>query len=76
MRVCGMDAVLGDQLLLRFFFLKTLPSDRLLLSENTLERDQRTLSPTHFPSVFNPYLSYHPRHWALTLCIQSEGNWL
>lgn len=71
----GMDAVLEDQLLLRFF-LKTLPSDRLLLSENTLGRDQRTLSPTHFPSVFNPYLSYHPRHWALTLCIQSEGNWL
>ena len=59
-----------------FFFLKTLPSDRLLLSENTLERDQSTLSPTHFPSVFNPYFSYHPRHWALTLCIQSEGNWL
>ena len=59
-----------------FFFLKTLPSDRLLLSENTLERDQSTLSPAHFPSVFNPYFSYHPRHWALTLCIQSEGNWL
>lgn len=74
-----MGAVWEGQLLCSeffFFFWKALPSDRLLLSENTLRRDQSALSPTHFPSAFTPYFSYHPRHWALTLCIQSKGNWL
>lgn len=37
-----------------FFFFKALPSDRLLLSENTLRRDQSALSPTHFSQCLQP----------------------